>query len=81
MAIFVLVNLETGNLKTLDFFEGDKSHSTSRVLLKPGKYGIVQMAIGIAVGEGGGFFRSGSSTTERAASLTTTLKGEFKRIK
>jgi hypothetical protein len=79
-AIFALINAKTGNLKTLDFFEGDKSHSTSRALLRPGKYSIVEMAAGLALSESGGILKSGR-TPDRAVSLTTTLQGEFKRKK
>jgi hypothetical protein len=79
-AIFVLVNAKTGHLKTLDLFEGgDQSHATSRVFLRPGKYSISQMAAGVALSDSG-LAKSGL-TPDRAASLTTTLQGEFKRKK
>jgi hypothetical protein len=79
-AIFALVNAKTGNLKTLDFFEGDKSHATSRTLLRPGKYAIVELAAGVVLSESGGILKSGR-TPDRSVSLTMTLQGEFKRSK
>jgi hypothetical protein len=76
-SIFALVNLKNGQLKTLDFYEGDKSHATSRAWLKPGQYGIEEMQVGFVLSETGGPFRSGTPL-KRALSLTTTLHGAFK---
>ncbi|HEX3223606.1 MAG TPA: hypothetical protein VHR35_13640 [Nocardioides sp.] len=78
VSIFALVNLKNGNLKTLDFYEGDKSHATSRVLLKPGKYGIELMQVGFALSDSGGIILKSGAPLKRAVSLTTTLHGEFK---
>jgi len=75
----IVVNMKTGKLLTLDFFQGTKSHSISRVLLKPGKYGLIGQA-GVSVGGFGLLLaKSGSSTAK--AKLTTTISGEFKPIK
>jgi len=77
---FVLENAKNGNVKTLDIFVGDKSHATSRALLRPGKYRLVELAAGLTLNESGGFLKSGG-TRDRAVSLTTTVQGEFKRKK
>jgi hypothetical protein len=76
----VVVNLKSGKLVTLEFFQGTKSHSTSRALLKPGKYGLVETQVGVSVG---GFGLLSAKGAQRAAKvkLTSTISGEFKRIK
>lgn len=77
VSIFVLINLKNGNLKTLDYYAGDKSHATSRALLKPGKYAIAQTQVGLVLSDNGAFLKAGAPA-KRALSLTTTLHGEFK---
>jgi len=76
---FILVNLTTGKLVQLDLFEGTQSHATSRALLKPGKYEILQTEAGISAGESGIFLKSGARAVR--AKLTVKLHGEFKPSK
>lgn len=75
---FVLVNLKNGKLVTLDFFAGTHSHSTSRALLKPGRYGVELGVEGIEAGSAGFSLKSAQPRSSKIAK-TLTLHGEFKR--
>lgn len=75
---FVLVNEKTDKLVTLDFFAGDKSHATSRTLLKPGRYSVEFAVVGISTGTEGLILRSGAPVSAKIA-RTVHLSGEFKR--
>jgi hypothetical protein len=75
---FALVNLKSGKLVTLDFFAGTQSHSTSRALLKPGRYGF---EIGVEAIEGGtqGITLKTAQPRTSKIAKTLTVHGEFKR--
>jgi type 1 fimbria pilin len=77
----VLVNLKTQKLVTFDIFSGSQSHETSRALLKPGKYELVQTEAGISAGQNGIFLKSGVAPRAARAKLTIHLSGEFKPVK
>jgi|tagenome__1003787_1003787.scaffolds.fasta_scaffold20648497_1 hypothetical protein len=74
---FVLINLNSGKLVTLDLFEGTKSHSVSRALLKPGNYGIELAEAGIMGGGSGGIALKSQARVSKIA-RSITLLGEFK---
>jgi hypothetical protein len=73
---FILVNLKTNKLVTLDFYEGSKSHQTSRALLKPGKYAVELAEAGIVGGQLG---LAAKSQLSAKVARTIHLQGEFKR--
>jgi hypothetical protein len=75
---FVLVNENTGKLVTLDLYSGGKSHSTSRALLKPGKYVVEIAEAGITTGTAGILLKSGQPVSRKIA-RTIHLSGVFKR--
>jgi hypothetical protein len=75
-----LVNLKTQKIVSFDIFIGSQSHETSRALLKPGKYELIQTEGGITAGENGLFLKSGAPRTARAT-LTIHISGEFKPVK
>ncbi len=72
---FVVVNEDTGDLVTLDFWEGDESHATSRAFLTPGTYQIAETQTGVAVGTGGIFKRSAHES--RSAKVSASLHARF----
>jgi hypothetical protein len=76
----IVINAKTGKLVTLDFFQGTKSHSTSRALLKPGKYALYQTQAGVSVG-GFGLLSAKAAPRAATAKLTISVSGEFKPIK
>jgi hypothetical protein len=76
---FILVNAETDKLVTLDVYAGDQSHDTSRALLKPGKYEIIETEAGLSIGGSGILLRS--APREAKAKATVHLSGEFKPSK
>lgn len=76
---YFLINTDTGKLVSLDFFEGGRSHETSRARLKPGNYAIENNQLGVSVGEGGLLARSAPRETK--VKLTVSLTGEFKPSK
>jgi hypothetical protein len=78
IAVFALVNLENGKLVTLDLFQGTRSKSTSRALLKPGHYGVELSEIGISAGTGGIILKSPEARSAKVA-RTIHLLAEFKR--
>jgi hypothetical protein len=75
---FVLVNLKTDQTVGLDIYEGGPSHTTSRALLKPGKYALEQTEVAITVG-GAGLLKSAPLSAR--AKQTIELKGQFKPLK
>jgi hypothetical protein len=78
--IAFVLDMKKEKLLTLDYFQGGKSHATSRVLLKPGKYALYQAQVGLTTGTTGIFTAKGSPLAAKVK-LTTTLSGEFKPIK
>jgi hypothetical protein len=79
---FALVNVKSGDLVALDFYQGTKSHVTSRAKLKPGTYvvdGPSSFRMGLALGNAGGIPLKSASLT-RTATQTLHLTGQFKRI-
>lgn len=76
----IVINVKTGKLVTLDFFQGTKSQSTSRALLKPGKYALAETQAGISVGGIGLLLAKGAPRAAKAK-LTISVSGEFKPIK
>jgi len=80
VAEVALVNLKTQKVVSFDVFIGSQSHQTSRALLKPGKYELIQTEAGIQAGDGGLFLKSGAPLTAKAT-LTIHISGEFKPVK
>lgn len=76
---FVLINVKTDQVVSLDVFQGDHSSTTSRALLKPGTYEIEQNEAGITAGGVGVFAKAGPKSTK--VKQTITLTGQFKPIK
>jgi hypothetical protein len=76
---YFLINVDTDKLVTVSFFEGGQSHSTSRALLKPGRYELAETELGVSIGEGG--ILAKSSGRDSKAKLTVNLTGEFKPSK
>ncbi len=75
-----LINVKTQKIVSFDIFVGSQSHGTSRALLKPGKYELVQTEAGITAGENGIFLKAGAPRTAKAK-LTIHISGEFKPVK
>jgi hypothetical protein len=75
-----LVNVKTRKIVSFDIFIGSQSHETSRALLKPGTYELIQTEAGITAGQSGILSKSGAPRTAKAA-LTIHLSGEFKPVK
>jgi len=75
VSIIVLVNIKTGKLVVLDFFQGDQSHSVSKATIKPGTYAVEEAASGVSAGSAGILLKSGSAPSR--AAIATSLKLEF----
>jgi hypothetical protein len=73
--VFQVVDLTSGKAVTVDLFQGPKSHSVSRAVLKPGQYAIEPAQAGITAGGNGSIFKSAPRTTQTA--LTIHLQGTF----
>lgn len=76
----VLVNAKNGKIVTLAFFEGTRSHATSRALIKPGKYVLLETQVGLAIGQNGIILAKGASTAKKVHH-NLSVSGEFKRLK
>jgi hypothetical protein len=73
---FILINTRTGQAVALDFFQGSRSHVTTRARLKPGTYEVSQNEAGLAIGAGGILMKS-QALSARAAQ-TVHLTAQFK---
>jgi hypothetical protein len=76
ISTFVVANNDLGELVTLDFWEGDESHATSRAFLAPGSYQIAETQVGLAVGNGGIFAKS-AGADRRSAKVSAALHARF----
>jgi hypothetical protein len=79
VSIIILVNLKTGKLVVLDFFQGDQSHAVSKAAIKPGTYAIEEAASGVSAGSAGILLKSGTAPSK--AAISTSLKLEFVPLK
>ena len=80
VAEVALINVKTQKIVSFDIFVGSQSHQTSRALLKPGHYELVQTEAGITAGDSGIFLKSGAPRTAKAK-LSIHISGSFKPVK
>jgi hypothetical protein len=78
---FIIVNAKNGQPVTLEIYQGDKSHSVSRALLKPGHYAIAQGIAGITAGGGGIFAKAQSQSRSARVAQTIHIRAEFAPLK
>jgi hypothetical protein len=71
---FVLFDLKRQKVVTLDVFEGDHSHASSRAVIKPGKYEIAMTELGI-LSNNSSFLKT--QALSRRVAQTIHLHGEF----
>jgi hypothetical protein len=79
IAIYVLVNLDKGNVIALEEYQGGQSRFTNRALLKPGHYALEETEVGISIG-GAGLFAKNAPLSAKIKK-TLELQGQFKPLK
>jgi hypothetical protein len=75
----VIFNADTGKVVTVSFFEGTASHETTRALLKPGRYVLIETQAGLAINSGGILAAKGGPSS-RTVHHSMSIRGEFKPL-
>jgi hypothetical protein len=79
LAIYVIIDMKTDVPVAEEIFEGGQSHSTSRALLKPGRYALEETETAITAGGGELALKAGTPRTSKVTQ-TVHLSGEFKPL-